>query len=276
MSSEKLDSTSERIEIAKEYDILSNVEPAMRQRIEQKHNACVKVYERDGIEVPALSEYAAIRPDIYTHLTNVHNQMEIQGKEPDIIFYPINLPLARSQSIAKNMTADTTILNNPLKVSVGDEWTHRFSGESDGFENYLGEISFIEEEKEEQYLQSLGATLIEKGNGSNSLLWNVAVISATDKPQDLGKSYSDINGQTCTISQYIALQFSRIQTGLSPVDKKEGVQGTRTWLYKGEDFYSIPEIPYGFFRFDDGKIVVASTPSAAGISNLGRRSVEVL
>jgi hypothetical protein len=77
----------------------------------------------------------------------------------------------------------------------------------------------------EDYLYTRGSTIVETINqddtnnpNTNTTLWTASFIPDQDRPQDLGKSYDDINGETCTISEYNTVQAYKLEQGKELLD----------------------------------------------------------
>jgi hypothetical protein len=79
----------------------------------------------------------------------------------------------------------------------------------------------------EEYLYTRGSTIVEtinrdntnNPNTTNTTLWTASFILDGNELQDLDKPYNDINGETCTISEYNTLQMYRLKQGKGPVDE---------------------------------------------------------
>jgi len=233
-----------------QIDPLSNLEPEMRERIQQAFSSHEQLFARIGHELPTPADFAQERPDVYLALAEAYTSLEAAGQEPAIVISPLDLPQQELVVLAENLTSDPTIPHNPLKAQNDGHglWL------SDWYQEHYQEL----QDQAKDYLEQLGATITRQ----DGLDYTLSVLPATDQPQDLGKTYNDIDGQTCTADQYQTLQFVRVQQGLPPLDQKNS-----TWLHGRLDDLS----PRGNFGPDLGQVSAYDGGSGNRYSVRGRR-----
>jgi hypothetical protein len=226
-------------------DTITNLE--IRKEAEHAFELSKSIFESHGLTVPTPEDFVAIRPDIYAALVGIYEQMERDGKEPRVV-------------IAPNIDGPKT------KDVLGDKYNLL-----DWQKQNAQELKT----QNEQYLKDRGSTVVEINNSDGTTtLWTISIMPAAPKPQDLNKTYDEIAGQTCTISEYNTLQAYLLVEGKEPID-------TSTWTWQHGRINVVKDgkvvggvSPCGDWR--DSRVYANFGVSGYRGSSLGRRSPGVV
>lgn len=197
--------------------------PEIQHQFESSFIVAEHVFTHIGLKSPTPEEFFKADVD-FDYLANEYKRMELENLEPKLVIAPL-LPLSKEltpdseenwKSLYAYLTDDKTIQNNPLRSKeLG------MMGLTKGF--MICEILSIPEIKQDIFEQELNLV---KNNPnihkviSNNILWTISLLPTTKEPQCLGLEANNSRiGQHTTISQYLTLQATRVQTNQQPLDR---------------------------------------------------------
>lgn len=240
-------------------DMIADLE--IKQLFEKSIAASRTLYERVGIIAPDIGDLITKGVD-FSGLADIYQAERDGGREPELVYAPINVAWIQVKNLFANLCHDATIPNNPLQ-------TH--SGGSDGV--------LVTREVMANWKSLTGSIVlpsIELVVGQTQYdSWSLRIVPSSSFPVIQGVDYEgvDENGHLIpipyhpTIPEYVTLQGTHIQDGLGALD-----YGTyATWLsgsfeHKGESI-----APYGCFVM--GRVAIAAMSQDEIRSGLGVRPV---
>jgi len=222
--------------VAEGLDGIEN--PAVRDSFEQTWDQAEQLFERISLVPPDPEQFETAGVD-FARLANEYERMKDEGLEPEIVIAPQNLSLEDAKRLYAHLTDDTAIPNNPLKQ------------QSDG--NGL----WVNDDVAAAW-NTLVSTAPRDTDGiepphhldNGGYAWTIRLIPGTDKPTDTNVDHATNDAVHPTMSEYLTLQATRIQTGRPPVDGS-----TYTWL-NGTFGDGNGQAPRGRWDSGDGQVRV--------------------
>ena len=230
--------------------------PEIKRNFEDVFANTEKLFSRINLEIIKPEEFTIAGVD-FVRLEKEFERMTSEGLEPQLVVAPA-LPLIKDISpnadkdwynLYDRLTSDSAIIDNPLKKQNDGNglWVSEDVCAS-ARDLLLQEVKLATDKPNihHTYLKSTDV----------AVPWTVALLSTTDKPQGLRTSHPDYEAaddpggsKLATISQYLTLQATRIQSGQSPLDKD-----TSAWLQG--TFNDGAQAPYGYWNSGGGRVVV--------------------
>ncbi len=229
-----------------------------------------QLFERVALQPPTAEQFAEVGVD-FAALAQSYERMEHEGLEPAVVVSP-SLPLTSEDSgdttwrtMYDELTADTTIPNNPLKAR----------SDGNGFwldDGIASDAQRLLQQERERTIHSSDIHYVETETG----LWTIALLPSTNAPQELGTPHTNHEppghgdpeiDKHQTISQYLTLQATKIQAGRPPIDV-----GTYSWLQGTSEDGVLA--PYGIWIASDGQVLVLWDDVGRELVSLGVRLPE--
>lgn len=231
--------------------------PEIKRNFETAFAETERLFGRVILDAPSVEQFTAARVD-FVNLEKEYKRMEQAELKPTLVISPV-LPLTKEassylikdwQHIYDFLTADTTIPNNPLKKQTDGNGLYIAENV-----RYNAKDLFQQEMKRINDNPDINQAYVPT-NDNSDLAWTVALLPTTDKPQELQTAHTlhentndPTHSELATISQYLTLQATSIQAGLSPVDKD-----TYSWLQG--TFNDGARAPCGFWDSGYGRVRV--------------------
>jgi hypothetical protein len=214
-------------------------DPETRAKFEIAERTYAELWERIGLTLPPLAEFAAAGVDI-VQLAQTFEQMERDNLEPRIVISK-PMPLAPDDSGSgdswRELYAQLTKASIDGRLPNPRLKNYEDNGKGDGPGLYVNSDVYeqsqliLEQEIKRIEAGRTGSTIHPVDDSSNSP-WTIAILPGTIKPQQPGIRHATNQGRHVSLSQYLALQAALIQTGEPPIDDK--VDKTYFWSWMNE------------------------------------------
>lgn len=252
--------TGEHLSRTQGIDMIADLE--IKQIFEKSIAASCALYERVGIIAPDVSDLMTKGVD-FPGLADIYQAECDAGREPELVYAPINVSLVQVKNLFANLCHDASISDNPLK-------TH--SGGSDGV--------LVTREVITNWTLLTGSIVLPRVElvvGQTQYdSWSLRIIPGTSVSPVLELDHEGYDSRDFlmqaphhpTLVEYITIQGTRIQAGRRLLDHDDKLN-YNTWLNGSFEHEGNTWAPYGSFAM--GRVMLAIELQEAMRSRLGTR-----